>query len=146
MFYDTFTPKFDDQGRFLLPADFRPQLRDGMVITRAPDSECLEIWPAAKFEADMIAATKDMSVRKSREYQQKIASMGSGKSADGQGRVTIPPKLREFAGIEKDITVVGAFNHVEVWDTPKWEEHFAAISSEKKSRKNKKRKDEEPGG
>lgn len=142
MFLGTFTPKFDDQGRFLLPADHRSQLKDGLVITRAPDDPCLEIWPAAKFKADVIKATKKLDRQEAREYQRKVASAGSYKSPDGQGRVTIPPALRDFAGITKDITLLGAMTHVEVWDTPTWEKHLA----DEEDKEKKKREGSEPAG
>ncbi|MDO5635574.1 MAG: cell division/cell wall cluster transcriptional repressor MraZ, partial [Micrococcus sp.] len=45
---------------------------------------------------------------------------------DKQGRVTIPPVLRNYAGLDKEIAVIGAFNRVEVWDLSRWETYQAA--------------------
>lgn len=125
MFLGTFTQKLDDKGRLILPAKLRDQLADGLVITRQQE-RCLAIWPAAAFQAEVErAASGPATSRSVREYQRMVASGASDESPDSQGRVVVPPSLRQYAGLVKDIVVIGAINRLEVWDAAKWAEYSA---------------------
>ena len=64
-----------------------------------------------------------------RDYQRMLASGASDETPDKQGRITIPPHLRAYAGLDKDCVVVGAITRVEVWDAAAW----AQYSAEKES-------------
>ena len=123
VFLGTHTPKLDDKGRFFLPAKFREELADGLVITRGQD-HCLTIWPMATFiEQTQQLKSAPTSVKRVRDYQRMLASGASDETPDKQGRVTIPPHLRTYAGLDKDCVVVGAINRVEVWDSAAWEHY-----------------------
>ena len=123
MFLGTHTPKLDEKGRFFLPAKFRDELAEGLVITRGQD-RCLAIWPIAVF-IEQTAALRNAptSNKQVRDYQRMLASGASDETPDKQGRVTIPPHLRDYAGLDKDCVVVGAINRVEVWDSASWEHY-----------------------
>jgi MraZ protein len=126
VFLGTFTLKLDDKGRFFLPAKFREQFGQGLVITRQAD-RCLAIWPAEVFAAEVAnAATGPSSVARVRDYQRMVSSGASDESPDSQGRLTVPPPLRNYAGLTRDIVVIGAYNRLELWDAPHWEEYSAA--------------------
>jgi MraZ protein len=130
MFLGTFTPKLDDKGRFFLPAKFREELADGLVITRQPD-RCLAIWPTQVFLSEVAeAATGPSTKQRTRAYQRMVSSGASDESADSQGRVMVPPTLREYAGLKKEIVVIGAFNRLEVWDAKAWAAYSAAQEQE----------------
>ena len=123
MFLGTHTPKLDEKGRLILPAKYRDELADGLVITRFQE-RCLAIWPTAKFievtETVRNAASSQSGVR---DYQRMLASGASDETPDKQGRITIPSHLRSYAGLDKDCVVVGAINRVEVWDAAAWEQY-----------------------
>ncbi|WP_316670661.1 division/cell wall cluster transcriptional repressor MraZ [uncultured Propionibacterium sp.] len=126
MFLGTHTPKLDDKGRFFLPAKFRDELAAGLVITRSQD-RCLAIYPMATF----VTMTQSVSaapatLKQVRDFQRMLAAGASDEVPDKQGRVTIPPALRSYAGLGKEIVVVGAINRVEVWDRATWEDYSAA--------------------
>lgn len=123
MFLGTHTPKIDEKGRFFLPAKFRDELADGLVITRAQD-RCLAIYPQATFiEMTKSISAAPTSVKQVRDFQRMLAAGASDETPDKQGRVTIPPQLRTYAGLTKDCVVVGAINRVEVWDRTAWEQY-----------------------
>ncbi|MDR1237604.1 MAG: division/cell wall cluster transcriptional repressor MraZ [Propionibacteriaceae bacterium] len=125
MFLGSFTPKLDEKGRFFLPTKFREQLSRGMVISRQPE-RCLAIWPVDAFQAEVEAAATGRSTdENSRLMQRMFASGASDESADSQGRVTVPSVLRNYAGLDKEIAVIGAYTHVEVWNPAAWEEYQA---------------------
>lgn len=125
MFLGTYTPKLDEKGRFFLPAKFRDELADGLVITRAQE-RCLAIYPMSTF-VTMTQSIRNApsTVKQVRDFQRMLAASASDDTADKQGRLTIPPQLRSYAGLDKDIVVVGAIDRVEVWDTTAWETYLA---------------------
>jgi MraZ protein len=137
LFLGTHTPKLDDKGRMFLPAKFRAKLADGLVITRGQE-RCLYVYPQAEFER--IAGqwqSSPTSSRAVRDYQRVFLSGASDEVPDKQGRVTIPPILRDYAGLSTECTVIGAGNRVEVWDSVAWttyleqtEDAFAEQSEE----------------
>lgn len=123
MFLGTHTPKIDEKGRLILPAKFREELADGLVITRAQD-RCLAIYPMATFaELTKSISAAPASVKQVRDYQRMLAAGASDELPDKQGRITIPSQLREYAGLQTDLVVVGAINRVEIWDAAAWEEY-----------------------
>ncbi|WP_130865066.1 division/cell wall cluster transcriptional repressor MraZ [Acidipropionibacterium timonense] len=129
MFLGTHTPKLDEKGRFFLPAKFREELDGGLVMTRGQD-RCLAIYPTATFvEMTREIAKGSVSVKKVRDYQRMLAAGASDSVPDKQGRVMIPPMLRRYAGLDKDIVVVGAITRVELWDAAEWERYSAEQES-----------------
>ena len=127
MFLGTHTPKLDEKGRIFLPAKFRDELAGGLVITRAQD-RCLAIYPRVTFvemTKSMVAAPT--SVKQVRDFQRMLAASASDEVPDKQGRITIPPQLRGYAGLDSgECVVVGAINRVEVWSPAAWDEYSAA--------------------
>jgi len=128
VFLGTHTPKLDEKGRLILPAKFRDELADGLVVTRFQE-RCLAIWPMATFVEVAQTVRGGSSNQQVRDYQRMLASGASDETPDKQGRITIPPHLRAYAGLDKECVVVGAINRVEVWDAAAWEEY----SQEKES-------------
>lgn len=123
MFLGTHTPKLDEKGRFFLPAKFRDELAEGLVVTRTQD-RALAIYPTATFVQMMTEiAAAPTSVKQVRDYQRMLAAGASDETPDKQGRVTIPPHLRSYAGLGKDVVVIGAINRVEVWDAVTWQDY-----------------------
>lgn len=121
MFLGTHTPKLDEKGRFFLPAKFRDQLGSEVVISKGQE-RCLAIYPVEEFQRQARQAMSGPSTRKDiRDFQRAFASGASEESPDKQGRLTIPPVLRAYAGLDTSIAVVGAFNRIEVWDLEAWE-------------------------
>ena len=136
MFLGTHTPRLDEKGRLILPAKFRDELADGLVITRFQE-RCLAIWPIATFVEVAQSVRGASSSQQVRDYQRMLASGASDETPDKQGRITIPPKLREWASLQKEVVVIGAMTRLEIWDEAAWtayseqhEEAFAELSDE----------------
>lgn len=122
MFLGTHTPKLDEKGRLILPAKYRDELAEGLVITRFQE-RCLAIWPMQTFVEVAQTVRSATSSQNVRDYQRMLASGASDETPDKQGRITIPPHLRAYAGLDKECVVVGAINRVEVWDAAAWEQY-----------------------
>ena len=126
MFLGTHQPRLDDKGRLILPAKFRDGLSDGVVITKGQE-RCLNIWPRAEFESQTVGlAASPMTPKTDRDFSRLLFASASDEVPDKQGRVTVPPGLRAYAGLDRDVVVIGANNHVELWDVAAWEAYLAA--------------------
>ena len=121
MFLGTHFPKLDEKGRLILPARFRDQFPDGLVVTRSQD-RALAVYPTATFEELMARLNQIPStVKQARDYQRMLAAGASFEVPDRQGRITIPPILRTYAGLDRDVVVTGAMDRAEIWDQKVWE-------------------------
>jgi MraZ protein len=120
MLLGQFSLKVDEKGRFFLPAKYRPTFADGLVLTKNQERS-LAIWTPTQFEAQaarIMAGLK--TLREQRDFQRGYASAASEQAPDRQGRVVIPQVLRDYAGLDKDIVVIGAMDRLEVWDAAAW--------------------------
>ena len=125
MFLGTHFPKVDEKGRFFLTAKFRDELGAGLIIAKGQE-RCLTIYAPDEIQRQAQAAMSGPSTLKGiRDFQRMFAAGASEETPDKQGRVTIPPVLRNYAGLDKEIAVIGAFNRVEVWDLEAWEAYSA---------------------
>lgn len=126
MFLGTHYPRLDDKGRLVLPAKFRDALAGGLVLAKGQD-RAIVVWPAAEFEA--YAARLDEESRTNPRLQARqrvIFSSASHEVPDRQGRVTVPTGLRDYAGLDRDIVVVGKNTTAEIWDAEAWQTYLAA--------------------
>ncbi|MDD2859051.1 MAG: division/cell wall cluster transcriptional repressor MraZ [Candidatus Nanopelagicales bacterium] len=125
MFLGTHAPRLDDKSRLVLPAKFRDALAGGLVMAKGQD-RCIVVWPAAEFQAhaDRLneASRSDATVR---AYLRVLFSSASDEVPDKQGRVTLPAVLRAYAGLDRDVVVVGNGTTIEIWDTAAWESYLA---------------------
>jgi len=137
MFFGTYTPRLDDKGRLFLPAKFRDELSEGLVVTRGQE-RCLNVWSMQDFSTvtDRLKDTPITS-KTSRDYVRMLFAGASNETPDKQGRITVPPMLREYASLAKDCVVIGAMNRIEIWDATAWqtysdsqEQAFADLSEE----------------
>lgn len=124
VFLGTHTPKLDEKGRLILPAKFREPLVDGLVMTKGQE-RCVVIWPTEQFDeyAESLRR-RSQNNEKVRAYTRVFFSSAFDDSADKQGRVTIPAPLREWAGLDRDLVVVGADTRIEVWATVAWNQYL----------------------
>lgn len=135
MFTGTHTPKLDDKGRLFLPAKFREEMKEGLVITRGQDRS-LEIRTAAAFE-DFAERMRDTTDQRRRAYNRMLFALAHEVVPDKQGRISLTPELREYAGLERECVVIGVRTKLEVWHPETWssytqaqEEAFANLSEE----------------
>jgi MraZ protein len=126
MFLGEHSPRLDDKGRIFLPAKFRDELAEGLVVTKGQE-RCLFVFPKAEFEklADQIQAAP-VTNKAARAYARVFFASASSEVPDKQGRVTIPASLRDYARLSRDCVVIGANTRVEIWDRKAWEEFLVA--------------------
>ncbi|MHA7154922.1 division/cell wall cluster transcriptional repressor MraZ [Arthrobacter sp. TMN-50] len=125
MFLGTHLPRLDEKGRLILPAKFREELSQGLVLTRGQE-RCIYVFSQREFEQlheQMRAAP--LSSRQSRDYSRVFLSGASDEVPDKQGRITIPQALRTYAGLDRELAVIGAGSRAEIWDASAWNTYLA---------------------
>lgn len=126
MFLGTYEPRLDDKGRLILPAKFRDQFAGGLVLTRGQE-HCLFAFPMREFERmyEQLRQAPTTS-KKAREYLRVFLSGAVDEQPDKQGRITLPATLRQYAGLDRELAVIGAGSRIEIWDAAAWQEYLTA--------------------
>ena len=137
MLLGTHTPKLDEKGRLILPAKFRDELSEGVVITRGQE-RCLYVFSKTEFDSihERIRQAPVTS-EEARKYLRLFLSGATDDQPDKQGRVLLPQLLREYAGLQKELVIIGVGSRAEIWDADSWntylgsnEENFATQAEE----------------
>ncbi|SFV22544.1 division/cell wall cluster transcriptional repressor MraZ [Micrococcus terreus] len=124
MFLGTYTPKLDEKARLILPAKFRDELADGLVLTRGQE-RCIYVFSTREFErVHEQMRSAPLSSRQARDYIRVFLSGASDETPDKQGRITIPAPLRSYAGLDREVTVIGAGTRAEIWDSVAWNSYL----------------------
>ena len=124
MFLGTHTPRLDEKGRLFLPAKYREELAPGLVLTKGQE-RCLYVFPTAEFERIAEALRSAPTTAKAvRDSSRVFVASASDEVPDKQGRITIPPALREYAALDRDCVVIGANTRLEIWDATAWDAYL----------------------
>lgn len=118
MFIGEFFHSFDEKGRVNIPAKLREELGEQFVVTKGLDG-CLSVYSMKKWE-HISEIVDGLPLAKARDLKRFMFSSACVASPDRQGRILVPQTLRSYAGITKDIAVIGASDHVELWDKEAW--------------------------
>jgi MraZ protein len=119
----------DGKGRIAVPARFRTELEDGAFVSRWIDG-CVAIFPRGAW--DQLAArvaSLPVSDAGARTFSRFVFSGAFEVELDRQGRALVPAGLREFARLEGEAVVVGARDHVELWNPDRWVTYSAEMQS-----------------
>jgi MraZ protein len=133
-FLGEYEATLDVKGRFLLPAGLKKQLPEEetskYVINRGFD-KCLTLYPMRTWEP---LFTKVNGLNefepKQREFKRAFLNGATYVEPDTAGRILLPPSLKMYAGLEKDIVLMAAGDKIEIWDSNKYKQFFDSISSE----------------
>ncbi len=129
MFYGEYSHSIDRKGRLILPAKFREVAKNNFIdkffVTRGLD-KCLfmfseEEWKSQENKFKAISFTK----QEGRTFNRIYFSGAVDVVPDKQGRILLPPYLKDFAGIKKEVIIVGVSNRIEIWSAQAWEEFYA---------------------
>ena len=123
MFKGEYSHSVDAKGRIIMPAKFREILGEEFVVTKGLDG-CLFVYPNKEWEnienkfREIPLTTKD-----ARKFSRFFFAGAADCEVDRQGRVLIPSVLREFAGLNKEVVLVGVLNRIEIWSKERWQEN-----------------------
>ncbi len=125
MFFGEYEYKIDEKGRVPLPPRFRAHLKDGVVLIPGIE-KCITAYPVAEWKKLAASFTGGTVTRsKLRQLNRALFATASYLNLDGQGRISLPPLLREHAEIVDEVVTVGTNNYFELWNGIHWEEEKA---------------------
>jgi MraZ protein len=127
MFLGEFVHTIDDKGRLTVPAKFRDGLEDGLVVTRGID-RCLVIYPRGEWlELAQKVSALPMTDRRARAFRRLVFANAADAVPDGQGRILLPPRLREYANLDGEVVVTGLNTYIEIWNPDAWGEERGRV-------------------
>jgi MraZ protein len=123
----------DSKGRFLVPGSLKKQLPEGesrLVISRGFE-KCLTLYPLSSWEP-LVARIRQLNDfdPKVREFKRLFLGGATEVELDSAGRLLLPPQLKEFAGLSKDITLAADLDKINIWDSSKYKQFFEDFSPE----------------
>ena len=129
MFIGEYSHTLDAKGRLIIPSKFREELHTSFILTRGLDG-CLTIyslkqWEKMFEEIDKLPTTK----KAARQYVRMLTSTATECTLDNQGRIQIPSFLSKPVNITKECIVLGANDHIEIWDKDTWETYYTDASN-----------------
>jgi MraZ protein len=121
----------DAKNRIAIPARLRPAFADGIYVTRGHEP-CLAAYAPGEFarhlEEQMLEASHLSSKR--RALQRFVAAGAVFQELDRQGRVTLPARHLQFAGIAREATIIGVKDHIEIWERAAWTDYLSHLEEE----------------
>ena len=123
MFIGEYSYTIDEKGRIGTPPKYRPQLAEGVIVTRGLDN-CLFMYPKKEWEiiAEKLGGmpTTDKSAR---DYARLMLAKAMEVVPDKLGRMVLPQYLRDLAGLKKNIVIAGLYNRIEIWNEDSWKKY-----------------------
>ena len=123
-----FYHSIDAKGRLIFPVKLREELGERFVVAKGLDN-CLFVYSTQAWEA-FEQQIHDLPVAKSRKMQRFFCASAADCEPDAQGRILIPQSLREYAGLTKDVIVLGLKGRAEIWDVERWNEYNSDMTSD----------------
>ena len=120
MFLGRHAHTLDAKGRMAIPARFRDELAEGLVVTRGVD-HCLAIYPMTAWN-ELAAKINALPVSDidARTFRRMVFAEAIDLVLDAQGRILVPSELRAYAQIDRDAVVIGVHSFIEVWSPERW--------------------------
>lgn len=128
MLIGEYAHSLDGKGRLNFPARLREDLGDAFILTKGLDN-CLFVYSLEEWKKleERVAA---LPLSRARGLQRFLFAGAAQVEPDKQGRVLVPQNLREYAGLEKDVMVIGASNRAEIWDQQRWQDSVLQLTSD----------------
>ncbi len=128
MFIGTYQHNIDSKSRVIIPAKFREELGETFMLTKGMNN-CLFVLSMEQWQLfqDKIAS---LPVASGLQLVRFFCAGACDATPNAQGRILVPDNLRKYAQLDKDVTVIGTGNRVEIWNTEKWNEYLENQSQE----------------
>ncbi len=121
MFMSEYNHTIDTKGRLIIPSKFRDQLGDEFVVTKGMDG-CLFVYANEDWNVfEQKLTSLPLINKEARKFARFFLAGAAQVEVDKQGRILLPANLRDFAGLEKDVVLVGVGSRIEIWSRENWE-------------------------
>ena len=123
MFMGEYNHTLDTKGRLIIPSKFRETLGEKFVVTKGLDG-CLFVYANDDWNAfEQKLTSLPLINKEARQFARFFLAGAATVEVDKQGRILLPAALREFAGLEKDVVLVGVGSRVEIWSKERYLEN-----------------------
>ena len=123
-----YTHSIDAKGRVNFPAKLREELGERFIITRGLDN-CLFVYSVDEWD-QLAAKLHELPISKSAPLNRFFFAGAAEAEPDKQGRVLLPAHLRDYAGLDRDVTIAGVSNRAEIWDSERWEKQNEQLTAQ----------------
>jgi len=131
LFLGEYQPNITEGNRIALPKKLREQIVGEEIVLSRGFERCVFVYDRADWEKEWEKqAANPITDKQTRELKRYVFSGAEAAVVDEQGRLVIPQTLREYAGLTKSTVVIGAGDHIELWDKSVWESHLNKISED----------------
>lgn len=121
MFMSEYNHTIDAKGRLIIPSKFREVLGEEFVVSKGMDG-CLFVYANEDWDAfERKLSALPMTNKEARKFTRFFLAGAAQVELDKQGRILLPAPLRDFAGLDKDVVLVGVGNRIEIWSKDKYE-------------------------
>lgn len=122
-FIGTYYHRLDERNRFSVPKQFRRQLDEKGILTRGLDG-CLFLYRFSDWQeiADQLPHSP-LTKRDARSFSRHLLTGASEVEIDKIGRILVPKNLKDFAGLQNQLAILGVGNRVEIWSLSKWKKY-----------------------
>lgn len=121
MFMSEYNHTVDAKGRLIIPSKFRELLGEEFVVSKGMDG-CLFVYANEDWNAfEQKLTSLPLINKEARQFARFFLAGAAQVELDKQGRILLPANLREFAGLDKDVVLVGVGSRIEIWSREKWE-------------------------
>lgn len=128
MLMGTYQHNIDPKGRVIMPAKFREELGSVFYITRGLDN-CLSVLSKSDWD-NLGEKLRILPSSQTKDIQRFLFSGAAELEPDKQGRVLIPQPLRDYAGLTKDVVIIGTGVKAEIWDLERWNEYNSKVTDD----------------
>ena len=132
MFLGEYEHTIDAKGRMAVPAKYRQQIKEGAVVSKGMGI-CLSVHPMQRWEEKSAELASNKNNEELRDIERRIYASAGEIELDAQGRMIIPARLRAYAHLDSEVSVVGVRDHFEIWDRVTWQTYQEQLDSEGKT-------------
>src|SRR5207249_4437334 len=129
MFLGEYEHNIDSKGRLAVPAKFRAQMDKGAVISKGMGTS-LSVYTMQRWEEKSAELASNKTSEELRDFERRIYPSAGDIELDGQGRMVIPARLRAYANLSNEVSVVGVRDHFEIWDRETWQTYQEKLEAE----------------
>lgn len=128
MFWGEFSHQLDKKGRLIIPARYRPRLSTGAILTRGIDRNLViypeDVWQSLSEQIGQMSIAHPTA----RALRRLLFSGAINLTLDRQGRILVPPYLRDYASLDGEALIIGMETFIEIWQPASWRETLSVVS------------------
>ncbi len=131
-FVDEYSRQLDERGRIIMPPKIREKLSETVYVTQAPSDKCLHIYSQEEWDkvSEKVNQLPTATDKNAAAFVRVFFGKATSAQIDKQGRLPIAKRLIDYAGLSKEVVLVGANARLEIWDAGAWQRYQDSLSDD----------------